>query len=68
MWRDIALANRTALIEAIDLYASGLSGLRESVMSADAEALHAAFRAAREARGRYLEMLAAPDSMPGEGV
>jgi cyclohexadieny/prephenate dehydrogenase / 3-phosphoshikimate 1-carboxyvinyltransferase len=68
MWRDIALANRTALLEAIDLYAAGLSGLRDAVMSGNAEALYSSFRAAREARGRYLERLAAPAAMPGEGA
>ena len=67
MWRDIALANRAALLGAIDLYAEGLAGLRAAVESADAAALHGAFLSAREARSRYLGTLSAPPSRPGEG-
>jgi len=65
MWRDIALANREALLGAIDLYAEGLAGLRAAVESADAAALHGAFLSAREARSRYLGTLAAPRPDPG---
>ena len=68
MWRDIALANRAALLDAIDLYTEGLASVRAAVESADTTSLHAAFRSAREARGRYLAMLAAPSSSPGEGA
>lgn len=68
MWRDIALANRTALLDAIDLYTEGLASVRAAVESANAESLRAAFLSAREARGRYLAMLATPSSSPGEGA
>jgi prephenate dehydrogenase len=68
MWRDIALANRAALLDAIDLYAEGLASLRTVVESTNAEALHGAFLAARDARGRYLATLAAVSSSPGEGA
>ncbi len=66
MWRDIALANRAALLDAIDLFDRGLAGLRSAVDSADSSALHADFAAARGARGRYLEMLAAGPVTPSE--
>jgi len=50
MWRDIALANRAALLTELDLYQVRLAGLRAMVADADAEGLRAAFDTARTAR------------------
>jgi len=57
MWRDIALANREALLVAIDSFTQGLSGLRAAVASGDAEAIEHTFASARRARERYLRWL-----------
>lgn len=58
MWRDIAIANRPALLDALDVFSSAMTELRAAIDAADGDALHAAFTAAREARERYLGMLA----------
>ncbi|MEW6415078.1 MAG: prephenate dehydrogenase/arogenate dehydrogenase family protein [Pseudomonadota bacterium] len=50
MWRDIALANREALLAEIDAYLAALRSLREAVDSRDGAALHAIFSRARKAR------------------
>jgi cyclohexadieny/prephenate dehydrogenase len=52
MWRDVFLANRMPVLEAIDAYASELDRLRELVATADADGLMAYFEAAAEARRR----------------
>ncbi len=72
MWRDISLANRSALLDAIDEFAKGLSELRGAVEFSDGERLHAAFSAANGVRGRYLQTLVTaahdPSAEPGEGA
>lgn len=50
MWRDIALANRDALLAEIDAYLAALQSLREAVDARDGAALHAIFSRARKAR------------------
>lgn len=70
MWRDIAIANRAALLDALDVFSHGMTELCAAIDAADGDALHAAFTAARAARERYLGMLAAgvhrPSSLNGE--
>ena len=53
MWRDIALANRQALLSEMDAYIAALQALRQSVDSNDASALLATFSGARVARERW---------------
>lgn len=57
MWRDIALANREALLAALDSFTRTLDSVRESVASGDAEGLEQVFSRARAARERYLRWL-----------
>ena len=52
MWRDIALANRAALLAELDDYAAALDGLRTALAAGDGEALRALFGRASEARRR----------------
>ncbi len=59
MWRDVALANREALLEAIDDFAQHLSTLRSAVDAGDGEALLQTFTAAKTARDGFAAMLAA---------
>jgi prephenate dehydrogenase len=50
MWRDIALANRDALLTEIDCYGDALRAAREMIAESDGEALAALFNEASTAR------------------
>ena len=54
MWRDIALANREAVLVELDAYVVALQALRNAVSGEDAEALLAIFSRAREARNHWI--------------
>ncbi len=53
MWRDIALANRTALLTELDAYVAALQALRSAVSAEDADALLDIFSRARAARNNW---------------
>ncbi|WP_324781221.1 prephenate dehydrogenase [Thiobacillus sedimenti] len=55
MWRDIALANREALLAELDAYVDALQTLRAAVDARDGQALHTIFSRAREARENWLK-------------
>ncbi|MCG3169599.1 MAG: Cyclohexadienyl dehydrogenase [Pseudomonadales bacterium] len=57
MWRDIALANRGALLDAIDGFTVTLDALRAAVAAGDGATLEQVFVRARSARERYLRWL-----------
>lgn len=57
MWRDIALANRDALLGALDGFTHTLDAVRAAVASGDGEELEQVFGRARAARERYLRWL-----------
>lgn len=57
MWRDIAIANRSALLDAIDGFTVTLDGLRSAVAAGDGAMLEQIFVRARTARERYLRWL-----------
>lgn len=61
MWRDIVLANREALLAALDDLLQALTRMREDIDREDGEALEACFTRAKEARDRFTT-LAGPDS------
>ena len=50
MWRDIALANREALLGELDAYLDVVAGLREAIDAGDGEALEALFDKASRTR------------------
>ena len=52
MWRDICLANRAALLEAITGFERALAGIKAAVSARDADALSAAIERARQERKR----------------
>ena len=54
MWRDIFLANRLALLAAVDEYLNEIKELRADLKAADGDALQARFERARHARERWL--------------
>jgi prephenate dehydrogenase len=55
MWRDIALANREALLVELDAYLAALQALRNAVSAEDAEALLTIFSRARAARELWMK-------------
>ena len=57
MWRDISLANRSALLTEIDEYAARLADVRAMIDSSDAAALDAVFSNARDARRAWLDSI-----------
>ncbi len=59
MWRDIALANRGALLASIDQFADHLARLRSAVEASDSEALQETFSRAKTARDHFAAILAA---------
>jgi prephenate dehydrogenase len=54
MWRDIASANRNALLADMASYQKQLAQLAELIRNADAEQLGKMFETAREARNAWL--------------
>ena len=55
MWRDIALANRAAVLTELDAYIAALQALRSTVSAEDADALLAIFSRARAARTHWAD-------------
>jgi prephenate dehydrogenase len=55
MWRDIALANRDALVTELDTFIAKLAGIRDMVAAGDGPALEALFSRAREARLHWIK-------------
>ena len=54
MWRDIALANREAVLAELDAYLAALQALRQAVDAEDADALLKMFTRARAARENWI--------------
>ena len=55
MWRDIAMANKDALLTELDAYLAALQTLRQTVAEEDAEALLKMFSRARAARDNWMK-------------
>jgi len=53
MWRDVALANRDALLATLDDFTARLAVLRGAIERGDGDALEATFRSAKQARDAY---------------
>lgn len=60
MWRDIMLANRDAILHAVDLFSGNLAVLREAIQTGDAETLTGVFTRAKAARDHFTLMFANP--------
>lgn len=58
MWRDIAIANKSALLKSIDLFSAHLNRLRGSVQDQNAEELFETFSRAKQARDAFAAILA----------
>jgi prephenate dehydrogenase len=55
MWRDVCLANGSALVAELDAYLAVLSRLRAAIVSGDGALLEAVFARSREARTAWRE-------------
>ena len=60
MWRDICLANRTALIKELDAYQAELMRTRVMLASADGRALESMFGTARMTRDAWVDTVPLP--------
>tara|TARA_R110001599_G_scaffold352834_1_gene588750 strand:- start:22758 stop:23666 length:909 start_codon:yes stop_codon:yes gene_type:complete len=58
MWRDIAIANKPALLDAIDMFSAQLAQLRRAVADGDGEQLYTTFTRAKTARDTFSAILA----------
>ncbi|WP_237065444.1 bifunctional prephenate dehydrogenase/3-phosphoshikimate 1-carboxyvinyltransferase [Microbulbifer guangxiensis] len=58
MWRDIMLANREAILAAVDLYRGNLDALRSAIDRGDSDYLMGVFTRAKAARDHFTRMLA----------
>jgi cyclohexadieny/prephenate dehydrogenase len=58
MWRDIALANKAALLDSIDLFSAHLARLRSAVQEENADELLGTFNRAKRARDEFAALLA----------
>lgn len=56
MWRDISLANKTALLSEITAYQDELSRLKQMLEHDDGDALHALFERASTARNNWAKL------------
>ena len=58
MWRDIAIANKAALLDAIDTFSEHLGCLRSAVAAENADQLFDTFSRAKQARDEFSSILA----------
>lgn len=58
MWRDIAVANKTAVLQAIDSFSEHLASLRDAVAQGDGKQLFDTFSNAKRARDEFSALLA----------
>ena len=56
MWRDIALANREALLSVLDQLSTHMGDMRKAIDAGDGEQLMALFTRARDARNHFIQM------------
>jgi 3-phosphoshikimate 1-carboxyvinyltransferase len=63
MWRDICIANRTALLGELEQYQRQLEELRRALLAGDAAALEAVFAEARTVRRAWAEGKLSPDGV-----
>lgn len=67
MWRDISLANQTALLTELDAYMLQLGGLRAKLAAGDALGIEAVYANAQHARQNWGRMIEAAEKQSKEG-
>ena len=55
MWRDICLANDTALLAVLDRFEQHLHGVKQAIAGGDGERLMEIFSRAKRARDKFTE-------------
>lgn len=66
MWHDIMRANKTAILQSMDLFIENLSRLRAGIENEDSHYLLTVFSRAKEARDEFTLMLAKRQAAPRE--
>lgn len=61
MWRDIAMANRDALLHELDAYIANVTATRTALAERDADSLLRTFSRAQSARQRWIEAIEAAE-------
>ena len=64
MWRDISLANQSALLGELDAYLAQLTSLRAMLAAGDGAAIEAVYANAQQARRRWIEAIEAAEAPP----
>jgi prephenate dehydrogenase len=67
MWRDISLANRSAILEELDSYSAKLQQLRASLEASDSLALEVIYSRAQTARLNWIAAIEAAESQNKDG-
>jgi prephenate dehydrogenase len=67
MWRDISLANRTALLNELDSYMIQLTQLRSMLAASDGAAIEAIYANAQHARKNWIRAIEAAEKQSKEG-
>ncbi|MDQ2820671.1 MAG: prephenate dehydrogenase/arogenate dehydrogenase family protein [Pseudomonadota bacterium] len=63
MWRDISLANRTALLSELDDYLAQLTGMRAMLAASDGAALEGVYANAQRARGAWIDAIESAEAV-----
>jgi prephenate dehydrogenase len=64
MWRDISLANQSALLGELDAYLAQLTAMRAMLAAGDGAAIEAVYTNAQQARRRWIEAIEAAEAPP----
>ncbi|HEX8609838.1 MAG TPA: prephenate dehydrogenase/arogenate dehydrogenase family protein [Telluria sp.] len=66
MWRDISLANQSALLGELDAYLAQLTAMRAMLANGDGAAIEAVYANAQRARCRWIEAIEAAEAPPAQ--
>ncbi|MES2931899.1 MAG: prephenate dehydrogenase/arogenate dehydrogenase family protein [Pseudomonadota bacterium] len=67
MWRDVSLANQTALLGELDAYMAQLTQLRGLLVNADGAGMEAIYSNAQQARHNWICTIESAEKKPSEG-
>lgn len=67
MWRDITLANRTAMLQELDSYTAQLARLRHHLQNADAQAIENIYTNAQRARHNWISAIESAEKQNKDG-
>ena len=66
MWRDISLANQSALLTELDAYLAQLTGLRARLATGDGAGLESVYSNAQRARHQWITAIEAAEAPPSQ--